>query len=244
MCQFLSAIATRKGEILVNPLTDHHHELIAHFNLHERKAGGTAQNFIKLEFVPGRSAENDAPIYDDPKGYTLRVDEDETPAWFDDEAKAAADKFLRGVIKRMIVRDKRAILLGGCWIIAEGAEVAAAKECRIAALCGGTLTEMRGGTLTEMWGGTLTEMWGGTLTAMRGGTLTEMRGGTLTAMCGGTLTEMWGGTLTAMCGGTLMEMRGGTLTEMWGGTLERTGPNANLPDQVKKSRESKLAMAK
>ena len=224
MCQFKSAIVFRdeskKGgfQLFMSPWTEHHSELITIFKLKD----DTRLKFARVEFTPADMSEAYRP-----ETYTLRIDEERTPQWFDAEMKEKVADKMRAYIKSIIVLGDVQLLVGGQFIIAPNAKVECAHSMVINAMCGGTLTEMWGGTLTAMWGGTLTAMRGGTLTTMRGGTLTtmcggtltEMRGGTLTEMWGGTLTEMRGGTLTAMRGGTLTEMRGGTLTAMWGGTL-------------------------
>src|SRR6185437_10803222 len=150
MCNFKSAIVTKDGVILHHELTDSHSELIQHFKLHERRGPGQVQNFIKVEFTPTDLK------FDDPASYVLWVDETETPAWFDEDAKHKTSEFLRDVITKMIIRDKREILLGGAWILSDGAEVGNCLNAKIAAMCGGTLTAMWGGTLTAMRGGTLT----------------------------------------------------------------------------------------
>ena len=150
MCQFMSAIITRDGQVLQNCLTDSHEELIAHFDLHERKANGHGQNFIRIEFTPGRDKE-DRPVYDDSTGYKLRVDENETPTWFDAEARGKAEKFLRGVIERMIVRDERKMLLGGVWILAKGAKVQTTRMCRIIAMSGAMVEYLNASNVGVMW---------------------------------------------------------------------------------------------
>jgi len=127
MCQFLSAIVTRSGEIYHHPFTDSHSELIA---LHNLKEGVGAQNFIRVEFTPPKDA-NGREQFDQVDDYTLRVDEKSTPAWFDAERRDQLTKYLGGVVSRMIVRDTRAMLLGGCWIVCGNAKVEAAKWCRI-----------------------------------------------------------------------------------------------------------------
>ena len=198
MCQFLSALVLRNGDVLTHPLLDSHSDLVRYYQVPDDRTHH--QHFAKVERTPGDTDES----WLDPATWRFRLDEETAPGWWED-VKGAAEATLRDRAKAMIVTTGRKdLILEGCWILAGDAEFADVR--------GGRIVRMLGGTLTEMWGGTLTAMWGGTLTAMCGGTLTAMCGGTLTAMRGGTLTEMCGGTLTAMCGGTLTAMRGGTLT--------------------------------
>jgi hypothetical protein len=216
MCQVKSAIVVKeprnKGgfQLLMSPWTESHSELIT---IHKLKDDARLK-FARVEFSPPSMEQAYLP-----ETYSLRIDEERTPEWFDPEMKEAVTAKMLAYIKTIIISGDVQLLIGGQFIIAPCAKVECAHSVVINAMCGGTLTAMRGGTLTEMYGGTLTEMYGGTLTAMRGGTLTEMRGGTLNAMYGGTLNAMYGGTLTTMHGGTLTAMYGGTLNAMYGGTL-------------------------
>jgi len=187
MCQFKSAIvirdATKKGgfQLLMSPWTEHHSELITIFKLKD----DARLKFARVEFTPKCLSEAYLP-----ETYSLRIDEERTPEWFDSEMKEAVANKMRSYIKSIIVSGDCQLLVGGQFIIAPTAKIEAAHSMVINVMCGGTLTAMWGGTLTAMRGGTLTAMWGGTLTAMRGGTLTAMWGGTLTAMWGGTLTAI------------------------------------------------------
>jgi hypothetical protein len=139
MCNFLSAIVSRTGEIYYHPLSDSHTHLIAHFGLKEGKAG---QNFICVEFTP------EGGKIDQPDGYTLSVDETRIPSWFDDEAREKVVGFLRGTVERMIVRDDREILLGGCWIVAGKATVDLATNCRIISVRDSATINYVGGSAT------------------------------------------------------------------------------------------------
>ena len=165
MCKFKSAIVTRTGELYHSELTDSHTDIIDLYGLKEGKSG---QNFVRVEFTP-----NDFKTIDDPATYSLKVDEDSIPKWFDDDLRADVVKKLSALVRQMVVSDERKILAGGEYILIDGAKVDRAILCRIHCMRGGTLTEMRGGTLTTMCGGTLTTMCGGTLTEMWGGTLPE-----------------------------------------------------------------------
>ena len=165
MCRFKSAIVLRdlksKGgyRLLMSPWTESHSELEIIFKLRE----GARLNYAKVEFSPP-----DLSVADKVEAYKLKIDEKREPEWLDAEMKESVTERMADYIKSIIVRDEMCLLIGGQFILSEGAKVATAKGCAIAAMCGGTLT--------EMWGGTLTAMWGGTLTAMCGGTLTKMRG--------------------------------------------------------------------
>ena len=180
ICNFLSAVVLRNGDVLTHPLLDSHSDLVRYYQLPDGRQHH--QHFAKVELTPDDWLNVDT--------WNFRLDEETAPGWWED-VKTQAEATLRDRAKAMIVTTGRKdLILEGCWILAGDAEFA----------------DVRGGRIIHMYGGTLTGMYGGTLTAMRGGTLTEMRGGTLTAMRGGTLTGMYGGTLTEMYGGTLTPM--------------------------------------
>jgi hypothetical protein len=196
VCNFLSAIVLKNGDVLHSPLLDSHSELVTLFKLPDTSAHH--QHFAKVELTPPAGWDGWADV----SKWDFRLDEPTQPGWWADVAQSAEES-VRNIIRRAILpAGERDFHLDGLVIIGPGVTVRSMRGGR-AYLRGGTLTAMRGGTLTAMSGGTLTAMRGGTLTAMWGGTLTAMRGGTLTAMRGGTLTAMWGGTLTEMRGGTL-----------------------------------------
>lgn len=160
MCKFKSGIVVRDERVkhgyrlLMSPWTESHSELEI---IHGLKDGKRLQ-MAKVEFSPKDMAEAYKL-----ETYSLRIDEERTPEWFDDEMKAHVAGHMAEYINGIIVSGDVELLVGGQFIIAPGAKIACAHSMIINAMCGGTLTAMRGGTLTEMRGGTVAEMWGGTL---------------------------------------------------------------------------------
>jgi hypothetical protein len=120
MCNFLSAIVLRNGDVLSAPeLTDAHSELIEYFGLAE-VSNSECSHFAKVEFTPSGA------LWEADK-YALSVDEPTAPIWWD-EVKDGVESKLRSQIERMIVRDHRRLLLGGCWIVCGEANVGNAKN--------------------------------------------------------------------------------------------------------------------
>jgi hypothetical protein len=180
MCNFLSAVVLRNGDVLSHPLLDSHSDLVRYFELPDTSVHH--QHFAKVELTPRGN-------WLDPETWDFRLDEATAPGWWDD-VKGQAEATLRARAKAMILTTgRKALILDGCWILAGDAIVDDMRGGRIIRMHGGTLAAMRGGTLTAMYGGTLAEMYGGTLTTMYGGTLTAMHGGTLAEMHGGTLSK-------------------------------------------------------
>ena len=129
MCNFLSAIVLQNGDILCDPEhTDSHEDLIAAHGL-DNIDDAHVLRFARVEFRPG------LPI-DDPSNYTLWIDEAISPVWLDDSMRSRVEEDLRIRVSRMIVRDKRRTLLGGCWVLGNGASVRWVVGGRIVAMCG------------------------------------------------------------------------------------------------------------
>jgi hypothetical protein len=226
MCNFKSAIVLRdesvKGgfKLLLSPWTESHSELCIIHKLND--TAKAKLYFARVEFSP--PSMDKAHLVET---YKLKIDEERTPEWFDDEMKEKVTDRLRACIKSMIVDGNVQLLIGGQFIIAPGATVECAHSMVINAICGGTVSEIWGGTVSEIWGGTVSairggtvsEIWGGTVSAIWGGTVSAINGGTVSAINGGTVSAISGGTVSAINGGTVSAIRGGTVSAIRGGTV-------------------------
>ena len=125
MCEFLSALVLRNGDVLWHEATDSHSDLVRHFRLPDNTE---CRHFAKIEFTP-RSVDGN-PNYLGVDHYALRVDEDTEPIWFD-EVRELVEQKCRSIIRGMIVTDKRDFLLGGKWILAGNACVRAVKSSHL-----------------------------------------------------------------------------------------------------------------
>lgn len=127
MCNFLSAIVLRSGEILCDPEhTDSHEDLVAAHNLRDNGHGG----FVRIEFIPVNEQ------FTDVSSYKLVLDEPDRPEWFDDALEERILESLRDRVRRMIVDDERTMLLGGCWILGPNAIVKMVLSARIYCMLG------------------------------------------------------------------------------------------------------------
>ena len=163
MCEFKSGIVLRdeaqKGgfKLLMSPWTEHHSDLISIHNLRD----DSRLRFARVEFKPASMATADKP-----ETYKLRIDEERTPEWFDDEMKEAVSDKMRAYIKSIIVTGDVCLLIGGQFILSAGAEVESAKGCVITAvLSGGTVQSVEsGGTVQRVFsGGTVQRVEDGAL---------------------------------------------------------------------------------
>lgn len=131
MCNFLSALVLRNGDLLHHPMTDSHSDLVRYFRLADKTA---CRHFAKVELMPPTDKDG-RPDYARVGDYALRVDDTE-PAWFD-EHRNAVDKRMRAIVKAMIVDDDSVpLVLDGCRILIKGAKVEEARGGRILAMTG------------------------------------------------------------------------------------------------------------
>ncbi len=176
MCNFKSAIvlkdAKEKGgfRLLLSPWTESHSDLCKIFKLND--TAKAKLYFARVEYSP--SSMDKAHLIED---YKLKLDEERTPDWWNEEIADRVTLRLRDYVKSMIVTGDVELLIGGQFIIAPGAKIECANAMVINAICGGTVS--------EIWGGTVSAIWGGTVSAICGGTVSEI--------CGGTVSEIWGG---------------------------------------------------
>ena len=136
MCDFLSVIVKKDGEILCDPYTDSHEDLIAAHGLDDSKL---REGFVRGEFKPG-----DYKDYDKPDKYILRIDEQLKPEWFKEIEETVAVQ-LKAIIERMILRDvKKRCLLSGCYILTGKTQIDYIKNAQVFFMSGtSTIGEMR-----------------------------------------------------------------------------------------------------
>ncbi len=148
MCQFKSAIVTANGDLLHNPWTDSHEDLVRIFKLNDTATPSGEPRFARVEFKPESPDDLDKP-----SAYLLSIDERRTPEWFTDELKTKTSDRLRIIIAGMIVSGEADLLCGGAYILAAGAKVATVKNAYVHVMMKGSkVGEMRGSSkVGEMW---------------------------------------------------------------------------------------------
>ena len=171
MCQFKSAIVLRdekeKGgfRLIMSPWTESHSELCRIFKIKD----GARLSFARVEFSP-----SDTAFAYNPETYTLRIDEERTPVWFDFEMKEKVSEKMRAYIKSIIVDGDVDLLIGGQFIIAPGAKISCCHSMVLNAICGGTISNICGGTISDICGGTISNICGGTISNICGGTISNI----------------------------------------------------------------------
>ena len=197
MCQFISAIVKRNGDVFCQPeYTDSHEDLLDSLGLQDNGNEG----FVRIEFIPGEKI-------DDPKTWNLKLDETNPPDWWTPDLSERVRDYMISLVGRHIVRESRNILLGGWWILTDGAEVTRVNGARIYAMLGSSsVTMMRGSSSVMM---------------MRdSSTVKEMRDSSSVMMMrdSSSVKEMWDSSSVIMMrdSSTVKEMRdSSSVTAMW-----------------------------
>ena len=121
MCNFLSGLVLRNGDILTHPMLDGHADLVTHFNLPDTDA--YVQHFAKVELRP--------VDWGDVATWEWHLDEQAAPSWWDDVA-GGAEAELRARAARMILREgEHRLIVDGSWIVLGTAVVRDVRAGRI-----------------------------------------------------------------------------------------------------------------
>src|SRR3990167_2913664 len=121
MCNFLSALALKNGDVLTHPMLDSHSDLVRYFKLPD--ANAHIQHFAKVELTPGD--------WTDAATWMWREDENVLPQWWSDVA-GPVESTLRTRAAGMILKDgDHDLIVDGCWIIAGTAKVRDVRSGRI-----------------------------------------------------------------------------------------------------------------
>jgi len=166
MCNYLSAIGRKNGDVYHSEYTDSHEYLLLAGGFKE-PAEGREANWCRIEYRP----ENTADLVDISK-YKLRIDQ-EAPAWLKDSIKAKWEAKLKVIAAGNIINGGKApILLGGKHIICGGAEIEIMLGGIVQLLSGGTVKRVASGGTVE------TVESGGTVkTVLSGGTVETVASG-------------------------------------------------------------------
>ena len=155
MCEFLSGIAQRNGDVIALPEATHSHsDLIRYLGLKDENP--ELRQWVRVEFSPSQASD-----LDEVDKYKLKLD-DFHPVWWDD-VQETVEKNMRRMVTQIIVAEDRDILLGGFWIVGKGIKVNVAKNVRIYAMLDSSQVGKMwdSSQVGEMWGSSqVGEMWG------------------------------------------------------------------------------------
>ena len=145
MCNFLSVLILRNGDVLHHPMLDSHADLVAYFDLPDTR--DHHQHFAKAELVPDGDILN-------PSKWKWAIDEPTRPGWLDDVERCAEEK-TRSIAKRMVLTDQTKklpkIIIDGCWIIGGSVKLSNIRGGRIY-LVGGSAQILEVGDSAQIHG--------------------------------------------------------------------------------------------
>ena len=125
MCQFKSAIVLKNGDVIHSDYSDSHEDLIDMLELSDKGMGA----FVRIEFIPEENK------YSDYELYTLKVDQQDTPDWWNEDLIKRTTDHMREIIKRMIIKTNKKCLIGGSYII-DGAKIGRCVSSNIIVMLG------------------------------------------------------------------------------------------------------------
>ena len=129
MCNFKSAIVVKDERekfgfrLLLSPWTESHSELCDIFGLNDND---TRIDFAKIEFSPDTIENSHLP-----EKYNLKIDEDRTPDWFDNDIREKVIEKMTFYIKSILITGKHRILIGKQFIVCPNANIKLIKNCII-----------------------------------------------------------------------------------------------------------------
>ena len=95
MCNFLSGIILKNGDVITNPLVDSHEDIIEDAGLSEQD--NHIQYFARFEFSPHERE------YHNLDKYMLRIDEESSPDWLTDEFKEKIERHCRLILSNIVI---------------------------------------------------------------------------------------------------------------------------------------------
>jgi hypothetical protein len=141
MCKFVSGIVLKNGDIICEPeFADSHELLIKVAGLTENAYANGVEYLARFEFTPPE----DLTKISDTSLWTLRVDEDVKPSWWD---KEKVRNYCERKVNSMIIRDARGTVFGGCWIF-DGKEASVKQIVRGRIFCAVNGADLSGANLS------------------------------------------------------------------------------------------------
>ena len=116
MCEFISGLAFKNGDIFMLPgVTNSHEVLIDYKGLKDENQ--FIRNWVRFEYTPP----TDLTLMADLDNWSFRIDECMQQGWIDEDSTI---KKLKAKVSTMLITgDTHPILLGGCYVLLGGANV-------------------------------------------------------------------------------------------------------------------------
>jgi uncharacterized protein YjbI with pentapeptide repeats len=111
MCNFMSGIVLKTGDIICEPdFTDSHEDLIQFAKINDNETALHGQFLCRFEFIPPKNTETILDL----ATWELKADENVIPDWWD---TVKVRKYCERKVNSMFITDARDIVFGGCWIL-------------------------------------------------------------------------------------------------------------------------------
>jgi hypothetical protein len=136
MCNFFSCIVTKDGDVLFDPLSDSHEDIIDkyknRYDLRDETNDPAELLFARVEITPPNG-----DVFHPFELWKLKIDQSIKPAWFDIFCAEAARKTAREFVEKAVLvgKELEEVSTGRYWI----------KDCKIATLKGDAI-------ICQMWG--------------------------------------------------------------------------------------------
>ena len=138
MCNFLSVLILKNGDVLHHPMLDSHSDLVTYFKLSDTSQH--VRHFAKAELTPDD--------WMDPTTWKWRIDEDTKPRWLTRAVEDDAERKARKIAATMILKDgDLPFIVDGCWILGGKTRVREIRSGWIRRIQDdATISDVRGGT--------------------------------------------------------------------------------------------------
>ena len=120
MCEFLSAIGLKNGDVICDPSIDSHEDLVMLHGLKETKL----RNWVRIEFTPEDGK------YHLIEKYNLKIDDD-ILTWVNDSLKNKWTQKLKAKLKRLIITKNTHCLSSGTYILSGKILINRLLYCRV-----------------------------------------------------------------------------------------------------------------
>jgi hypothetical protein len=151
MCKFYSAIVLRNGDLIHNPFTTSHEDLIEENNIKDKGL----DFFVKVEYSPKNDNLSDI------KEYELNVDENSVPEWFE-EYRVDIENKLYHIVGNMIITTNQQMICGRAIILTGDIIIQRLKHCLVYEMRENSqVDEIRENSqVNKMWGNSkVNKMW-------------------------------------------------------------------------------------
>ena len=215
MCNFLSAIFTRSGKLICEPLyTDSHSELLEWAGIEERETTAPVQQFVRLELLPPSKAADWLEV----ENWESRIDDHEIPEWFDRAKRFDAFEQMREIITDAIVDGDGRLTFGKLIIARSGA--VRCRGSRVVAHSGSSVVAHSGSSVDARSGSSVDARSGSSVVAHSGSSVDAHYGSSVVAHSGSSVDAHYGSSVVARNGSSVVARNGSSVVARNGSSVD------------------------